>query len=138
MSLKIVHVCARSVDFSSNGVSGPMDEVVAEPALHDKTSRRVIHFESMQHGTYSFLRAFNGTIPGLPHHVEYTHYFRPRLWSTEARPRDVVVHAFWSLQLRTHVYQDHVTLPNFVILLRRGRIVWVGRVRIHSDNWRVV
>ena len=72
VGFQVVHVRARAVHLFADGVSGAMDEVLAESLVLNVGAGGVIDFETVQDlaARDGGLDALDGAIAGVAHHFE--------------------------------------------------------------------
>src|SRR5262249_53253723 len=74
MCLQIVHIGARAVNFSTNGMAGAMKEIFSVSRFADIVPRGIIYFETSERSLYcdGVLHSRDGSAPGPGHDSEYS------------------------------------------------------------------
>src|ERR1700723_1273226 len=124
------------MDLGANGMSGTMNEVIAEAGLRDVISRCPIYFPAAHSAAAgdAFLHCLYSSITGIANHVEnFAHAVR-RSVADEAGPGNVVINGCRRIFLRPDVEQNKIALANGCRVFSTRFIMRVAAMGVNSDD----
>src|SRR5436305_1565984 len=136
VDLQVVHISAVGVNLCADGMSGPVNEVVAVSGFGNALPHRIIHLiaRNLLACSDGILHELNSGVARLAHNFENFPRAVRRRGANEARPCDVVIHSIRRVLLRPNIEQNEVAFTDRQRVLAVWTIVRVTAVRIHRDH----
>ena len=140
MNFQIVHVGSVGMDVGADGMSRPMNKIIAVPGFLDMPARGLVHFPSgdaasgvdcVEHRLHSGIARVAHNLKNLPHAAR-------RHRAHESHPRYVVVHRTRRFLLAPDIKQNQVALANGHGMTGVRLVVRIARIRVGRHNRRIV